>query len=218
MLSPILLVCGSVTLGVSPVNCVGNAFIENWCDAEVYVWSVANVTNNTMISLTPRVGDYNETYRTNPNGGGISLKIAKDPVDSDITQFEYTYHVDDPVVYYDISNINGYPFEEWGLALSPSAPNCSSISCDPGVPLCADVYNKPDDNFVVKGCDASVNLSPTLYPPQTTMLTIAETVTATIIPTDPAGDPSPATLTTVINPVVSTTILQKGTSPIPVHH
>jgi hypothetical protein len=210
MLNPILLMCGVVTLGVSPVNCVGTAFIENWCDVEVYVWSVADVTNNTMNPLAPTVGDYNETYRTNPNGGGISLKIATAPVDSYITQFEYTYHADNPSIYYDVSNVNGYPFEAWGLALSPSEPNCSSISCDPGVPLCPQVFNKPNDTFAIKGCDISTNLTLTLCPPQTTIITMTETVTATIVTTDLAGDPS---LATEINPIVPNTTLVR----IPFH-
>jgi len=54
----------------------------------------------------------------NPNGGGISLKIATGKDDSFIPQFEYTHLLDNPRVYYDMSNINGYPFEIWGLYLS----------------------------------------------------------------------------------------------------
>ena len=150
MYKPILLIFDVIVLSISPINCVGTAFIENWCNFEVYVWSVANVTNNSINNLAPTIGDYSETYRTNPNGGGISLKIATTWNDSYITQFEYTYNTTNPNVYYDISNVNGYPFEAWGLALSQSTLNCSSIFCDAGVDLCPDVYNKPDDDFVVK--------------------------------------------------------------------
>jgi hypothetical protein len=207
MFSPILLILGVAVLSTSPVNCVGTAFFENWCNSEVYVWSVANVPNNTINYLAPVIGDFNETYRTNPNGGGISLKIATAPVDSDITQFEYTYLTENPNVYYDISNVNGYPFEEWGLALSPPAPNCSSISCDPGVALCPDVYNKPDDDLATKNCDVSANLTLTLCPAQRTTLTSTATVTATVMTTDSGGSPILSTLTTVINPIEPTTIL-----------
>jgi hypothetical protein len=211
MFSPTLLILGVVVLSTSPVNCVGTAFIKNWCDFEVYVWSVANVTNNTINYIAPTIGDFNETYRTNPNGGGISLKIARTPTplfDSDITQFEYTYNTSNPRVYYDISNVNGYPFEEWGLALSPSAANCSSVSCDPGVPTCADVYNQPHDDWATKNCDVSANLTLTLCPAQRTSLTSTATVTATMMTTDSGGSTFLSTLTTVINPVEPTTILQ----------
>ena len=145
MCRPSLLIFGVAALSISLVNCQGTAYIQNWCNFEVYVWSIADVPNNTINYLAPIIGDFSETYRVNPNGGGITLKIATIPVDSYITQFEYTYHTDNPNVYYDISNINRYPFEIWGLALSPSTlstPFCSLISCDPGVALCPDAYNE----------------------------------------------------------------------------
>ncbi|OCK77124.1 hypothetical protein K432DRAFT_272542, partial [Lepidopterella palustris CBS 459.81] len=159
-----LVILGVALLGISPVSCVGTAFIENWCNFEVYVWSVANAMNNTTNHLAPIIGDFNETYRTNPNGGGVSLKIATTPIDSNITQFEYTYHTENPNVYYDISNVNGYPFEEWGLTLSPSSSNCSSVLCNPGIAICPDVYNQPNDDFATKNCDVSANLTLTLCP------------------------------------------------------
>jgi len=71
-----------VVLNISPAICVGTAFIENSCDFDVYVWSVANVTNNTVNFLDPNFGIFSETYRINPNGGGISLKIATLPINS----------------------------------------------------------------------------------------------------------------------------------------
>jgi hypothetical protein len=35
-------------------------------------------------------GVYSETWRTNPNGGGISIKLALDQDQHDVLQFEYT--------------------------------------------------------------------------------------------------------------------------------
>jgi hypothetical protein len=69
------------------------------------------MSRTTLNYLAPVIGDFNKTYRTNPNGRGISLKIATAPVDSDITQFKYIYLTENPNVYYNISNINEYPFE-----------------------------------------------------------------------------------------------------------
>ncbi|KAK6387457.1 hypothetical protein LTS17_000725 [Exophiala oligosperma] len=195
--------------GISSVACLGTAAIENWCDVEVYIWSIANVPNDTINYLEPNIGSFNETYRVNPNGGGISLKIATVPDDSFITQFEYTYHPDNPILAYDISNIDGYPFENWGLYLSPSSGDCSSITCDPGVALCPDVYNQPHDDFAVKSCDVSANLTLTLCPPQTTSL---ETATVTLTTTDSAGDAILTTLATTITSVGPVTTSQ-GTLP-----
>ncbi|KIW54603.1 hypothetical protein PV05_06952 [Exophiala xenobiotica] len=187
---------------ISSVACLGTAVIENQCDVEVYVWSIANVPNDTINYLEPIIGSYNETYRVNPNGGGISLKIATVPEDSFITQFEYTYHPDNPILSYDISNINGYPFENWGLYLSPSSGYCSNITCDPGVALCPEVYNHPNDDFAVKPCDVSANLTLTLCP----QFLSSETVTATVMTTDYASSvtlPTPTTIITSIGPASS---------------
>ncbi|KIW56889.1 hypothetical protein PV05_05507 [Exophiala xenobiotica] len=199
------LVLAVALFGISSVACLGTAAIENRCDVEVYIWSIANVPNDTINYLEPNIGSYNETYRVNPNGGGISLKIATVPDDSFITQFEYTYHPENPILAYDISNINGYPFENWGLYLSPSSGDCSSITCDPGVALCPDVYNQPNDDFAVKSCDVSANLTLTLCPPQTTSL---ETATVTVTTTDSAGDAILTTLATTITSVGPVTTSQ----------
>jgi hypothetical protein len=160
------LVLGALVLGVSTANSVGAVFIENRCEVAVNVWSVADVTNSTVNCLEPIIGNFKETYRMNPNGGGISLKIGTTSTDSDITQLEYTYRKNSSNVYYDISNVNGYPFKERGLKLSPSTPNCSSISCDPGVAICPDIYNRPTDNFATKSCSVFANLTLTLCPSQ----------------------------------------------------
>ncbi len=199
------LVLAVALFGISSVACLGTAAIENRCDVEVYIWSIANVPNDTINYLEPNIGSYNETYRVNPNGGGISLKIATVPDDSFITQFEYTYHPENPILAYDISNINGYPFKNWGLYLSPSSWDCSSITCDPGVALCPDVYNQPNDDFAVKSCDVSANLTLTLCPPQTTSL---ETATVTVTTTDSAGDAILTTLATTITSVRPVTTSQ----------
>ncbi|KAL6240252.1 hypothetical protein RBB50_012857 [Rhinocladiella similis] len=195
-------------LNIFSVTCIGTAFIQNQCDVDVYVWSIANVPNDTINYLEPNVGRYNETYRVNPNGGGISLKIATVPDDSFITQFEYTYHPDNPILAYDISNINGYPFENWGLYLSPSSGDCSNITCDADVTLCPEVYNHPYDDFAVQSCDVSANLTLTLCPPTTS----SETVTETVTTTNSAGDATLTTLTTAVMPVGPMTLSQ-GTLP-----
>jgi hypothetical protein len=225
-----LLIFGVAVLSISPINCIGTAFIENRCSFKVYVWSVANVPNDTMNTLAPVNGKFSETYRTNPNGGGISLKIATVPVDLYITQFEYAYLTDNPFVYYDISNVNGTPFQAWGLALSPSTPTlslftptlspstptlspgiptCGPISCDPGVALCPEVYNKPNDDYVMQQCDLSINLTLTLCP--FNAATATEPVAATITTTDSDGSAVLSTLTTSPIPAESTTILPSQT-------
>ncbi|KAF2181261.1 hypothetical protein K469DRAFT_449630, partial [Zopfia rhizophila CBS 207.26] len=155
---------GVIALYTTLVYCIGTASIKNLCNFAVYVWSIANVPNNTVSCLEPLNGHFNEMYRTNPNGGGISLKISTKPDDINITQFEYTVSADNPDVYYDISNIDGYPFQNWGFTLSSSSPSCSSIFCSPGLRDCPYVFNQPNDTFAVKSCNVLTNLTLTLCP------------------------------------------------------
>jgi hypothetical protein len=54
---------------------------------------LTNGNADTVNYLAPIISDFSEIYRTNPNSGGILLKIATIPVDSHITQFEYTYRL-----------------------------------------------------------------------------------------------------------------------------
>lgn len=130
------------------------------------------------------------------------------PVDSNITQFEYTYLTDNLYIYYDISNINGTPFQAWGLALSPS---CGPISCDPGVALCPGVYNEPTDDYVVQACDLSVDLTLTLCPFDTAMVTATEPAAATTT-TDTGGNTFLSALATVPTTIEPTTIAPSQTT------
>jgi hypothetical protein len=150
----------------------------NQCDFDVFIWSVANVPNNSQ-TVAPN-NFWSEPYRLNPNGGGISLKVATQSIDTTIVQLQYTYHVDDPNIPYDISNLNGYPFMEWGFNLFPSIPSCPTVLCDPGVPLCANGFNNP------KSCDVAGNLVLFLCPPQTFSPTPTPTPTPTTLATIPS--------------------------------
>ena len=94
----------------------GKAIIQNSCSFPVYLSSVSNTAGPTQ-ELAANGGTYTENWRANPNGGGISIKIAADKAFSEITQFEYT--LEDPELWYDLSNINGYPFKNWGVSIIP---------------------------------------------------------------------------------------------------
>ena len=192
----VVLFAAVVILSMSHVNCVGTANIMNRCNFEIYVWSVTNEPNNIINTLAPNSGFYSEEYRLNSNDEGISLKIATVSVDTVITQLEYTYHLDNPNVYYDVSNINGYPFEEWGLTLFSSIPTCLTVSCDPGVPECLNIYNKwNDDAQAVKNCDISGNLVLFLCPPQSQSSSTTTSTTTTITTTSPTLKTIPPLLT-----------------------
>lgn len=109
-------------------------------------------------------GGYSESY-DKPNDG-ISIKISTSP-GGPVTQFEFTW--DSPNINYDISHINGNPFESYGESLVPSGagasgyPSCVALSCPAGTSTCNDAYNQPDD-IQTRVCPDSSDLTLTLCP------------------------------------------------------
>lgn len=133
---------------------IGDAIIENNCGFPVYLWSVSNVAGPEVI--IPAGSNHTEQYYSNPNGGGISIKMAANAAAATVTQFEYT--LDGTSLWYDVSNINGYPFEQWGLTLVPSDATCPSVTCDAGVAQCKDVYNQSNDDAATHWCTSAANM------------------------------------------------------------
>ena len=196
----------------------GKVQILNQCEYSVNLWSCAD-EDSQMHTVQPGK-DYEEGYRSKNGGGGISIKIAINattlytypapPVA--ITQLEYT--LGGGKIWYDVSNINGYPFKDNGLNLTTSDGGGPAVKCAPGVAHCDAAYNKPDDDHAtgatadaadiimvlcVAGSpntpgsegSASVGFSSTLAPlPSTTLKAV--TTNAAPKPTDAAPSPSVA--------------------------
>ena len=141
---------------------IGNANVVNNCGIPVYFASVAQSVHSDMSEL-PSSG-YSEAYSL-PNVG-VSIKLSPNESGS-VTQFEFTWA--DGSINYDISNINGNPFMEGGMALSPSMagadgyPTCQIVSCPAGVETCSAAYNMPDDTRTMV-CPDDSDLTMTLCP------------------------------------------------------
>ncbi|EEQ30596.1 hypothetical protein McanMca71_000704 [Microsporum canis] len=135
---------------------VGTANVQNACGKDVYLWSIADSAGEKMITL--KDGEtHSEKYRTNGNGGGISIKMATDQNHNDISQFEYT--LKEPQIFYDLSNIDGYPFAEGGISVHPSDSGCPAVVCEGGVKDCKEAYNQPKDDFATHGCPQETDLN-----------------------------------------------------------
>src|SRR5438067_2249235 len=106
----------------------GRANVNNQCKETAYIWSIADSADAKAVTLAPG-GSYSETYRVNNNGGGVSLKMATAESQAEISQFEYTVSDSESKVYYDLSNVNGYPFKDGGIAITPSDSSCVPITC-----------------------------------------------------------------------------------------
>ncbi|KAK2731813.1 hypothetical protein FQN57_003158 [Myotisia sp. PD_48] len=135
----------------------GEAKIVNRCSEPIFIWSIADEAGEKMVELQPS-DSYKEEYRENPNGGGVSIKISADKNQKEVSQFEYTVADKESKVYYDLSNIDGYPFVHGGINLIPSDDSCPKIECPAGVKKCEQAYNVWNDDHATKGCPIESDL------------------------------------------------------------
>lgn len=137
----------------------GGVDITNNMQKDIYLWSVSDTTDDKMITLNAG-GTYSESWRTNPDGGGISIKMAMQPEQKDVLQYEYTLQGD--TIFWDLSCIDmdtGSAFTTAGFDVSSNDGNCPSASCAPGDSNCADAYLFPTDDHATHGCPSGTQMS-----------------------------------------------------------
>ena len=143
----------------------GSVQITNTLDRDIYAWSVAQDVG-PMQTITAGGGTFQEAWKTNPNGGGISIKLATDPNQSDVLQFEYTQAGD--TIFWDLSCINmgtGSEFTKYGFAVVPSvgaSDSCPQAVCKAGDANCAAAYLQPTDDHATDGCPIDTGLGLTI--------------------------------------------------------
>ncbi|KAL2041628.1 hypothetical protein N7G274_005412 [Stereocaulon virgatum] len=155
-------------------SALGSAIVKNSCGDAAYFWSCGD-TVGEKITIAPG-SSHTEGYKSKSGGGGMSLKIASsyrdgpkaglapesiyDQPQPQITQFEYTVGSPGPpsnMVWYDISNINGYPFVNGGVKIT-SSDGSVNVECPKGVQYCKAAYNAPHDDHATGSAPESVNL------------------------------------------------------------
>jgi len=152
----------------------GKAVIKNSCGEDVYFWSCGDQPGE--MTVVKAGTSHSEEYFTKDSGGGPSLKIAtKYPSGSkkgkipdiwdqpvpEVTQFEYTVGTQGPpdhAVFYDISNINGYPFVAGGVKVT-SSDGSVNVECHKGVRYCQKAYNAPKDDHATGSAPDDVDLT-----------------------------------------------------------
>ncbi len=133
---------------------VGSVRVYNICSRPVYIWSVGGSIGPKQ---TIRQGySYNETFRRDPQSGGIALKITQ--VDDglfkpEVPQTIFSYNLDNDKIWYDLSAVFGDGFVGRRLEIQPSDPACQSILWPEG---------RPPAGSQVKVCDSQANLTLTL--------------------------------------------------------
>ena len=157
------------------VSALGSATVKNSCGDAAYFWSCGDSVGEKIV-ISPG-GSHTEPYAVKSGGGGISLKIASsyasgpkagqapesiyDEPQPLITQFEYTVGSPGPpanMVWYDISNINGYPFVNGGVKMT-SSDGSVNVACPKGVQFCQAAYNAPHDDHATGSANQDVNLT-----------------------------------------------------------
>ncbi|KAJ5661930.1 uncharacterized protein N7477_009546 [Penicillium maclennaniae] len=104
------------------VGNLGRAMIENHCSVPIYIWSVGS-TLRPQATVLPN-GSFFETYRHDPERGGIALKISTvhDGLYTSSPMTVFAYNLADDSVWYDLSDVFGDPFAGHPVTLNPSEP------------------------------------------------------------------------------------------------
>lgn len=148
----------------------GSVVITNTLDHDIYAWSV---TDNVgpMQTISANGGTLSEKWRTNSNGGGVSIKLADNKNQDDVLQFEYTQSSD--TIFWDLScidmdkNDQGSIFTTYGFAVEPSnsgsdKSSCPTAICKAGDKKCAAAYLQPTDDHATHGCPIDTGLALTI--------------------------------------------------------
>ncbi|OJJ65823.1 hypothetical protein ASPBRDRAFT_139335 [Aspergillus brasiliensis CBS 101740] len=131
--------------------------IFNYLAKDIFAWSVSNTTG--PMTVIPHQEQYFESWRTRVDGGGISIKLATEPSQRSVLQFEYTRM--DPIIYWDVSYIDldyDSDYFQHNITVTSNDPSCPVVSCAAGVYQCHDVYLHPDDNYATHGCPVQTHL------------------------------------------------------------
>ena len=133
--------------------------IVNNLEDTVYLWVVTEDPGE-MQTVAPGES-FSDTWLTNSNGGGISIKMSTTEVCEDVLQFEYTQSGD--ILFWDLSSINldkTSTFVSAGFGVTISDASCPTATCAAGDADCIESYQQPDDvNTLACGIDAAYTLT-----------------------------------------------------------
>ncbi|CDM29521.1 hypothetical protein DTO013E5_5150 [Penicillium roqueforti] len=133
--------------------------IVNNLEDTVYLWVVTEDPGE-MQTVAPGES-FSDTWLTNSNGGGISIKMSTTEVCDDVLQFEYTQSGD--ILFWDLSSINlvkTSTFVTAGFGVTISDESCTTATCAAGDADCVESYQQPDDvNTLACSLDAAYTLT-----------------------------------------------------------
>ncbi|KAJ5594968.1 uncharacterized protein N7459_001176 [Penicillium hispanicum] len=139
----------------------GGVEVVNNAGQPIYLWSVSQESGE-MQTLDHGSQPWSHKWEINPDGGGISVKVATDPSGLSVLQFEYTWTGSE--VYWDMSSINlskDSVFVKKGFSVDTDSDSCIGISCAAGDAWCAESYQHSDD-VDTHACDAETGFTLTV--------------------------------------------------------
>jgi len=139
---------------VALTQAAGNAVVVNKCSYDVYMANTPSSGGGfTEVDKTFSSGDsYTQPWTELSNGNGWSIKLSKTAgaFESDILQYEYTFH-NDGTIWYDLSEVNGNPWDgNWEIT--------ATTGCTPRQ---AAYRYATDDAYGMQSCadDASITVT-----------------------------------------------------------
>ena len=84
----------------------------------------------------------------------MSVIVARQDPNSGGDRLQFEYSVSGANVFYDLSLVNGDPFEAQGFVLFPGDSSCPTLRCAPGDAACGGAYGAGQ----TKVCSADRNL------------------------------------------------------------
>ncbi|KAL1976149.1 hypothetical protein VTN31DRAFT_2431 [Thermomyces dupontii] len=131
-----LLALAAVAVSTLPplAYAVGNATVLNNCTDPVYVWSVGSQVGPEHTLEHNQT--YSEQYRRDNETGGITIKVTRQPggLWNGSPQLNFGYTLDGSSIWYAIGDVNGDPFTNETVVVTPANDNCESIVWEDGVP------------------------------------------------------------------------------------
>ncbi|KAJ6132081.1 hypothetical protein N7471_007296 [Penicillium samsonianum] len=136
----------------------GVSIVNNLPDT-VYLWVVTETAGEMQTLASGE--SFHDTWLTNSNGGGISIKMSTTEICDSVLQFEYTKSGN--MLFWDMSSINllkTSAFVSAGFAVTVSDASCPTSTCAAGDADCVQSYQHPDDvNTLACGIDAAYTLT-----------------------------------------------------------
>ena len=138
---------------------IGSAIVQNKCPYDVYIQNTpAEFGGYVMIPYTLQANEGNAAYKfkytqlSNAQGWSMKLSTSEDDFNN-IMQFETTFH-DDGMIWYDLSDVNGNPWDgNWEIT-SSGDPSCT--------PKHAAYRYSTDDAYGMQACQQAATLTVTL--------------------------------------------------------